>query len=104
MRRWTVKQVNSSHYYSDVIIAEENSSDIGYECIADVWSPNGSPSTLRSEWSTYADAQLLAAAPELLERLKQLIDLSDGRNPICLALAIKEAQELISKLEGDSNG
>lgn len=87
MRLWTVKQVNSSHYYSDVIIAEENSSDIGYECIADVWS-------------TDADAQLLAAAPELLERLKEVVALLDEF--LCDG-ETKEAEALIQRLEADSN-
>lgn len=84
MRRWEVRDLGLGCL--DIVQRLDNGM-IEY-FIADVWTDN-------------ADAQLLAAAPELLERLKQLIDLSDGRNPICLALAIKGAQELIDKLEGD---
>jgi len=70
--------------YSEITVIEKPEDSIYHKCIADVWTSE-------------ADAQLLAAAPELLEQLKQLVHLAERNEPGLFC--IEAAKALISKLE-----
>ncbi|RYY67736.1 MAG: hypothetical protein EOO12_00325 [Chitinophagaceae bacterium] len=59
------------------------------EAVADVWGGND---------EAMANARLIAAAPDLLASLKQLI--SDHGNDIPIGRAMDDASALIAKVEG----
>src|SRR3712207_6553637 len=84
MRKWEVEQIDPS--VSDVACVVVTTPDAWR--VADVWT-------------TQADAELIAAAPELLWRLKQVLSHMGRPQTIALALAVEGAKELIQRLEGE---
>jgi hypothetical protein len=86
MRKFEVKHepYTVTTPYSDITIIQVHEDDMGNTCIADVWH-------------SLEDAHLLAAAPELLEQLKQTVAMIEVI-PYTEA-AIADAKALIERLE-----
>lgn len=61
--------------------------------------------TYRPSWAVeqYANARLIASAPELLEALRKLVDLAEGGDVPCWADAWDDALAAIAKATGQTS-
>ena len=80
----------------------------GTDCYSDIWAPDGKLVDGESTYLSAADANLLAAAPELLEAIYAALPLvedaaalmKDDFKPGYLSGLVKTMREAIAKAEG----
>ena len=87
--KWTAITQDPTYYYSDKRVVDENNVEI-----ADVWT-------------TFEDAQLIAAAPDLLEALEQISSALNGDADEHVVATMQRCKDMadnaIAKAKGESS-